>query len=389
MVELWRKKAMLGNGHPFAADEDIGNTALDTIWAAAVGSESKATMSQLDALTNMSVTNLPITPEGAVVFPQAPTPYDIVAIRTVVDTMEVGLSSPLPGLSYWFYTKIPRVSRAFKRKDAMLSIALAAARDRLEKDEYGTEPIKSAMDYILRREILQSRKESRPPRLDDIVLKDELFGFLLAGHETTSTTMNWGLKFLTDHQGVQEKLRQVLRDAMPEATAAGRQPTYTEITSSHMPYFDAIVEEILRCGCTAAAQARMSLVETDLLGVRIPKGTNVLFMTNGPSFIAPQMAVDEESRSRSSRDAKYKIGEWDPLDVSEFRPERWLKSDTDGRVVADLQAGPNTQFGGGPRGCFGNLILSTTVLTPKKIVESIANIPRQARNLRTWKCELL
>jgi len=49
------------------------------------------------------------------------------------------------------------------------------------------------------------------------VLKDELFGFLLAGHETSSTTIAWGLKLLTDHQDVQHKLREAMRSAMPEA----------------------------------------------------------------------------------------------------------------------------------------------------------------------------
>lgn len=269
--------------------------------------------------------------------------------------MEVGLSSPLPGLSYWFYTKIPRIRKAFTRKDMMLATALQEARDRLEKDEFGTEPVKSAMDYILRREILQARKEQRAPQLDAVMLMDELFGFLLAGHETTSTTMNWGLKFLTDHQDVQRKLRQTMREAMPDAAAAGREPSCFEITSAHMPYFEAVVEEILRCGVTAPAQARMCLVDTELLGIPLKKGTNVLFMTNGPSFIAPSMHIDENLRSHSSQAAKDKVGEWDPMDVSKFKPERWLKMDDEGKVEMNFQAGPTAQFGGGPRGCFGKL----------------------------------
>jgi cytochrome P450 len=222
------------------------------------------------------------------------------------------------------------------------------------------------MDYVLRREILQARKEHRPPRLDGpdaIVLKDELFGFLLAGHETTSTTMMWGLKFLTDHQDVQSRLREAMRYAMPEAAAKRRQPTYGEITASKMPYFDAVVEEILRCGGTAAAHARKSLVKTDLLGVHLPKGTNVIFMTNGPSFVSPPMAIDEKLRSPSSREAKDKVGEWDPLDISKFNPDRWLKTDNDGRMEIDMQSGPNTQFGGGARGCFGMLIVLSFMLT--------------------------
>ena len=160
---------------------------------------------------------------------------------------------------------------------------------------------------------------------------------------------------MTDHQDVQSTLREAIRDAMPDAAAEGRQPTYSEITDSKMPYFDAVVEEILRCGGTAATHARKSLVATDLLGVHLPKGTNVLFMTNGPSFISPSMPIDERLRSQSCQEAKDKIGEWDPLDMAQFNPDRWLKTDSDGRIEIDMQAGPNTRFGGGARGCFGTL----------------------------------
>jgi len=109
-----------------------------------------------------------------------------------------------------------------------------------------------------------------------------------------------------------------------------------------MPYFDAVVEEILRCGGTAATQARKTLVDTDLLGVHLPKGTNVMFMTNGPSFIAPPMHIDERLRSQNCQESKGKIGEWDHLGISEFNPERWLKRTDNGSIEFDMQAGPNT-----------------------------------------------
>jgi hypothetical protein len=92
-----------------------------------------------------------------------------------------------------------------------------------------------------------------------------------------------------------------------------------------------------------------------LLGVTLPKGTNVLFMTNGPSFITPALPVDENLRSQSSKDAKEKNGQWDPEGCSEFRPERWMKVNGEGKDDFNSLAGPNAQFGGGVRGCFGML----------------------------------
>ena len=386
MLKLWRRKVVLAKGHPFAADKDIANTALDTIWAAAVGTEAQATKTQLEFLANTSEVEVPTNVEAPVIFPQAPTRYDVTCIRTVIETLEIGISSPIPWLSYWFYKKLPSISKAFSRKDELLSIALNDARNRREKDDSGKVAATSAMDYIIRREIIAAKKEKRLPQLDAQVLKDELFGFLLAGHETTSTTMNWGLKFLTEHQDVQAKLLQAMRDAMPEAFSAARQPTYSEIIAAKMPYFDAVVEETLRCSNVAPVQARMSLVDTELLGVRLPKGTNVLFMLNGPSYIAPPVHIDERLRSKTSQASKNYIGNWDPTDLSEFKPQRWLKTDTEGKVKMDFQAGPNTQFGGGPRGCFGKLILSASPCIWRQTLGSITDVNLQAKPLRTSKC---
>lgn len=360
MLELWRKKLVLAANHPFAADEDISNFALDTIWSASVGTEAKATKTQLDHLSGMASTTLPSGPEEAVEFPHAAIPYDITAIRTVIDSIEVGVTSPFPRLTLWCYFKLPWVHRAFSHKDKLLTSAFNDARSRFEDEEtYGTQKIKSAMDYILRREIKNARKENRPPQFETTVLKDELFGFLLAGHETTSTTVNWGLKFMTDHHDVQHKLREALYSAIP--SARGRQPTYSEIIAAKIPYFDAVVEEMLRCAGTVMVQSRKALVETDLLGYRIPKDANVLFLTNGPTFIAPAIngihGIKESSRSESSRSPKGKMDEWDPENISKFDPERWLKTNESGEIVCDLNAGPNNQFGGGPRGCFGKVFL--------------------------------
>ena len=168
---------MLAEGHPFSGEEDIDNAALDTIWAAAVGSEAGTTKSQLDLLTSIPRLDLAEDIDSPVIFPKVPHPDDVVCIRTVINSVEVGLSSPAPRLSYWFYKKIPRVKRAFDVKDSMLDNAMKDAEARLGDVD---DAVKSAMDFILQREILLAKKEGRPVRVDKTVLKDELFGILLA-----------------------------------------------------------------------------------------------------------------------------------------------------------------------------------------------------------------
>lgn len=164
---MWRIKATLARGHPFTAAEDIANAALDSIWAAAIGSEPRTTRSQIDLLDTVSIADfkLPASQETPVLFPHAPIPSDIISIRTVVKTVEVGLASPLPSVSYWFYKKIPRVKRAFYEKDMVLTNALNDSRKRLENTE-NNNVVTSAMDHILRKEILLAKKENRALRLN-------------------------------------------------------------------------------------------------------------------------------------------------------------------------------------------------------------------------------
>ncbi len=190
-------------------------------------------------------------------------------------------------------------------------------------------------------------------RYDTPGAKDELLGFLIGGHDTTSTTITWGLKFITDHQQVQQRLRQALRAGFPGSAAAGTTPSVAEIVSAHIPYLDATMEEILRCASTAPGQVRLAKCDTELLGYHIPKGTDVFCLSNGPSVKTAPFMIDERLRSESSRDAKDRTGVWDTTDMGVFMPERWLTRGEKDEELFDARAGPNVPFGLGPRGCFG------------------------------------
>lgn len=56
-------------------------------------------------------------------------------------------------------------------------------------------------------------------------MRDELFGFVIAGYETTGTVMQWALKWISSRQTVQTKLRSELHEALREVLNAGQDPT--------------------------------------------------------------------------------------------------------------------------------------------------------------------
>jgi cytochrome P450 len=145
--------------------------------------------------------------------------------------------------------------------------------------------------------------------------------------------------------------------------AEKRSPSAEEITHASIPYLDASVEELLRCGPTVPGVMRDCTVDTVILGHRIPKDTHVFLFNQGASFREPTLAVEEKSRSPSCQTAAKERGvrEWDPQerqDMDAFRPERWLvradgpSAERDG-LVFDSAAGPTMPFGLGVRSCYG------------------------------------
>lgn len=181
------------------------------------------------------------------------------------------------------------------------------------------------------------------------------------GHDTTSTSVQWAVKHLGRLPDVQRRLRQALRRAHPAAAKEGRAPTIGEITSTTVPYLEGFMEEVLRLTSPVKSVLREAMVDTQVLGHRIPKGTNIFINVEGPSLTSAAIPVDEAARSESSRSSNRKRGNWDDMDPQAFEPERWITregeggagSDADAAEGFDQQAGPLLSFGGGLRGCFG------------------------------------
>ncbi|PLN83395.1 cytochrome P450 [Aspergillus taichungensis] len=361
LFDLWTEKARLAQGRPFIAGDDFFAAALDAIWGVTFPQDLKdgiihARLQLLRSLETLQPGSLTSNEDDAVPFPEPPMPAAQGAILTLTDSLEKTLIAPIPALSFKLLsmTKAMRDARAVKEE--MIATELARGKARLVEQANGEQPAtRCAMDDILRREIAAAQKQNREPNYDTRTMYDELFGLLVAGHDTTSTTATWGLKFLSDHQEVQAKLRAALHANFTTALRENRRPTADEIAKAHIPYLDATQEEIIRKSNTGSAISRTATTDTVLLGHHIPKGTTVFLMGNGPDFHAPPVgSIAESARSESCQKAKGRVGVWDAADSHLFKPERWLTVDAEtGREVFDSTAGPFLTFGLGPRGCFG------------------------------------
>ncbi|KAL7813111.1 cytochrome P450 [Trichoderma gracile] len=367
LVDMWALKAAQAQGHPFSAHEDLHYVALDIILAAAFGIplEQSVTQKQYEYLQlQPPAMPSPNSKDDPVVYSRAPVPRSRMSLIEVTGTVALAYGSPFPRLHHWLLRKtIWR--RTFAEKEAFITKEINNSVERLTSEDKQQNRMRCAMDMMLLRELGQARKEGRTPNVNAPRIRDELFGYVATGHDTSSTTLSWITKMLADNPSSQAKLRRQLHAAFAEANAEKRQPTVVEIIEKPAAYLDAFLEECLRITKTIPSILRETLTDTTILGHAVPKGTGVMIYNHGPGGqLESGFGIPESVRSTTSQDSKDRVGEWNEEDIGQFRPERWLQrkagaqqnGDAEGEfdgIEYNAYAGPFLTFGGGPRGCFG------------------------------------
>ncbi|OBS24853.1 hypothetical protein FPOA_05390 [Fusarium poae] len=372
LVRVWELKAKIADGSPFLATQDIQGAVLDAVYSFAFGEyyKSSTTLPKIEMLEKWNTEHTSRNTDKSV------QPFDFPGvafddlINATIDLAKApqGLQgSPIAKIQAKVTMNMPYFRRVRKIRDDFLRSSLRSAVSRLPKEgsKSSGPSVTSAVDQMVLRETALAQAENRSPNYFSTMMQGELFGLILGGFDTTSTTTLWGLKFLTDNVGVQMRLRRVLQSSFAKAKAEKRSPTFQELAVARIPYLEAVIEEILRCAGATPALQRLSKVDTQILGYHIPKGTDVLFLTHGPSVWTPGFEIDESKRSQSCQAAGEKKDQtWDNHDISEFRPERWLgqkvapinvpnETGATETVEFDGLAGPTLAFGLGTRGCFG------------------------------------
>ncbi|KAK2668885.1 Cytochrome P450, E-class, group I [Fusarium oxysporum f. sp. vasinfectum] len=328
LLKLWDRKLDLSGGRPFDIAQDIHNSALDIILGASFGIDSGDGQvgRQLEELKARTVSG---GQDDLFEFEDVPIDEEQSCFTTIADSVGLSMRSPLPTIHHFLYRNLSSEMRRAR-----------AGRDRLEGSE----------DVI-------AEKEGRKPNYRSQTIMSELMGYLVAGHETTSAVLRWGMKYLTANQRVQSLLREAIRNAHPEAVKQNRVPTTEEILKAHIPYLDAVIEEMLRHSRVAPVTLRQATADTQILGRFIPKGTTVGFLGNGPGVMMPSIPVNQEKRSEAVLAHMERTQLFDEEDLAQFVPERWLTTTVNGEgeeeTVFDPQKRPSQAFGLGPRGCFG------------------------------------
>ncbi len=151
--------------------------------------------------------------------------------------------------------------------------------------------------------LLQARDEDGEP-MGDHELRDELMTMLVAGHETTATSLAWTFERLVRHPDVLARLLAEIEAGEDDA------------------YLDAVIKETLRLRPILPIVARKLSRDVQLGGYELPEGFVVapcIYLTHRRADVYP--------------------------DPDAFRPERFLERPADGYSWLP--------FGGGVRRCLG------------------------------------
>lgn len=181
--------------------------------------------------------------------------------------------------------------------------------------------------------LMSARDEAGKP-LTQQELRDELMSLMLAGHETTATSMAWAMYWIHHLPEVKNKL-------LAEIASLGANPDPMEI--ARLPYLDAVCQETLRIYPVAMLTfPRVALQSQELYGYKVESGeilVGCIYLTHHREDIYSE--------------------------PDKFKPERFLERQCLGELprASCADAGSHRfspyellTFGGGSRRCIGEAL---------------------------------
>ncbi|PVG01515.1 cytochrome P450 [Serendipita vermifera] len=203
--------------------------------------------------------------------------------------------------------------------------------------------------------MMKSNMASNMPadkRLSISQILGEIPTFMIAGHETTATTLTWCLLELSKYPRIQARLREEVLNAFPVlegdgqlGSEAGAEEEITPESVNALPYLEAVARESLRFAPPIENTSREAL-QDDVIPVEKPymdkngQMRNYIEVKKGDQFLVPFMVMN-------------RLTEVWGEDANRFNPDRWLNPLPD-----TVHGGPGVygnimSFSAGPKGCIG------------------------------------
>lgn len=205
-------------------------------------------------------------------------------------------------------TKETRRDLAFAAKFRALAHLVRAMIDSRRKEQ------RIEMDLLSI--LMEARDKDSGEAMPDRALVDEIMTLIVAGHETTASTLNWTWYLLSQNPKVESRLHAAIAETKP---ALANEPP------AECAYVEQVLQESMRLYPAGWLLSRRALGDDQLGGFHVPAGTEI--------FICPYLLHRHEAH-------------WDRPEA--FDPERFAPAAVEAR---DRFA--YLPFSAGPRFCIG------------------------------------
>ena len=273
-------------------------------WHAPRGPNTIALFSELRKLTLSVVTRALFGTELALQLPAVADSF--VAALEVTNRRII---SPIPYLP-WLYRMPTRDNLAFRRAAGYLSKVVEEIVRRRESTA------ESASTDLLA--LIMAAQLAEENQITPRLVRDEVMTLLLAGFETSATTMTWAICLLERHPEAWSRMVTEVDLAL-----GGRVPQFRDLLT--LPYTRAVLEETLRLRPAVWAIPRMATRGDEVGGFRVPRG-DIVFLVPYVTHRHPDFWVDPE----------------------QFEPTRFLPASR-----AGINRWAYFPFGAGQRKCLG------------------------------------
>ncbi len=277
--------------------------------------------------------------------------HDVNTVEQEHDLIQRKLELVFPEANRRLFALFPIWRLVRRPRDRRLDNALAEIRawlDELvvaERARLGAEPGRAEKASNFLEAMLTARDDEGRPFSDDVIFGN-LMSMLIAGEDTTSSTLGWAIHQLLDNPESMEELRREADEILGASALA------EDIeTANKLAWAGAVADETMRLRPAAPIMMLDAKVETVVGDLLVPQGTRVCVLTR-PAACDPEHFAE-------------------PL---AFRPQRWLD---------EIPGGPNQSayipFGSGPRICPGRVLALLEIKVLLSMLYKNFNVERVGR----------
>ncbi len=229
--------------------------------------------------------------------------------------------------AYWHYIRFAR-DRRFDR--AMIEVhryvraLMMRTRERMRADAVSMEQDSAPRNLL---EAMLALQDAPGSAITDDTVAANVLTLLVAGEDTTATSIAWALRFLGTDDALQARVA-----AHARAVLGGASVCASYQAARDLDLCEAVCTEATRLHPIAPYVSFEPLEDVCLQGVRLPKGAKLFFLNRPPMMDAANFS-----------------------DPSRYDPDRWLHNDAPDAVHASRAY---MQFGAGPRVCPGRHLAS-------------------------------